>query len=789
MIFEQDVDSDFGGSGRGTAEVRHTYEKASPSGGRQTVRRSRTETFLGSAQHGRVDLDYLSTGDRLDAAASRVSRLRWTPPQGITAVEVAAYDYLGAAHLVGTTLPEINAFNRLYRGGGSSGKYPQLDAFGRVATSNWWVDGAADVYKTLVQHDRNSNVTLVDDQLTAPTAGTGWDVQYTMDDLNRLTRAREGSWVTGSLGSFTRDEQWTLSRTGNWASRLLDLNGDGDSNDADEFTDAGSFNRANELTQRALSGGVSATYSPAYDEAGNLTNDGKDYTYEYDAFGRLRRVRNRATSALVAEYSYNGLGFRTSWKYDANASGTVDGDDPVYWFTHDERWRIVATYRGGDADPREVFVWHAAGVDGGGDSSYIDSVVLRQDDNSTAWTAEPDVLGRRVYPLQNWRADVVAVFDASEGVVAERVKYSAYGVPFCVSAADFDADGDVDSADNSAFYAAHGNEDPSADLNLDGVVDFNDILAWIGVYNAGETGGRSALSRASIRNRIGYAGYQHDPSLTGSAQASGQSKYHVRHRVYDASIGRWTRRDPLGYVDGMSVYEYVASRPMNATDPRGLASAACGGASCATAAPVGTTLWPDDSPPVCREVPQPPSIPPGQPCPVFTRCRGNVEQDPLYPPNADGGCGAGILEPIIPNFPLGLNFFRCCREHDLCYSTCNTKGERQGPCDDDFCKCLHETCEFLEGLLGVMCDILATAYCSAVRFAGSSFYCKAQEKHCRCTGQPKPPRAKPPTPCIPDVPRRPGPGIDPYIVRGAARVGANLFATGGPTGRSTWATD
>ncbi|MBM4109648.1 MAG: hypothetical protein FJ255_12715, partial [Phycisphaerae bacterium] len=71
--------------------------------------------------------------------------------------------------------------------------------------------------------------------------------------------------MTGSLGSFTRDEQWTLSRTGNWASRFLDLNGDGDSDDADEFTDAGSFNRANELTQRALSGGVSATCSGTRD--------------------------------------------------------------------------------------------------------------------------------------------------------------------------------------------------------------------------------------------------------------------------------------------------------------------------------------------------------------------------------------------------------------------------------------------------------------------------------------------------------------------------------------------
>jgi YD repeat-containing protein len=156
---------------------------------------------------------------------------------------------------------------------------------------------------------------------------------------SHLTRAREGSWVSGSLGTFTHDEQWTLGQTGNWASRLLDLNGDSDGLDANEFTDAGTFNTANELTQRSLTGGVTATYTRTYDAVGNLTNDGKDYKFEYDAFGRMVRVRNRSTDALVAEYTYSGLGFRTSWKYDADASGTVDRSDPVYWFTHDERRR------------------------------------------------------------------------------------------------------------------------------------------------------------------------------------------------------------------------------------------------------------------------------------------------------------------------------------------------------------------------------------------------------------------------------------------------------------------
>ena len=40
--------------------------------------------------------------------------------------------------------------------------------------------------------------------------------------------------------------------------------------------------------------------------------------------------------------------------------------------------------------------------------------------------------------------------------------------------------------------------------------------------------------------------------------------------VYHPTLGRFVQRDPLGYVDGMGLYEYVASRPPSARDPQGL---------------------------------------------------------------------------------------------------------------------------------------------------------------------------------------------------------------------------
>jgi RHS repeat-associated protein len=58
------------------------------------------------------------------------------------------------------------------------------------------------------------------------------------------------------------------------------------------------------------------------------------------------------------------------------------------------------------------------------------------------------------------------------------------------------------------------------------------------------------------------------------------------HRSYDPTIGRYTQPDPLGFVDGPSVYGYAVAAPQQAVDPKGLAAQACilSPAMCAAAA-------------------------------------------------------------------------------------------------------------------------------------------------------------------------------------------------------------
>lgn len=61
--------------------------------------------------------------------------------------------------------------------------------------------------------------------------------------------------------------------------------------------DRRTHNVVNELLTRDIDDNSSVNFTLVYDDNGNLTDDGEHYTYEYDAFGRLRKVKNRSTTA------------------------------------------------------------------------------------------------------------------------------------------------------------------------------------------------------------------------------------------------------------------------------------------------------------------------------------------------------------------------------------------------------------------------------------------------------------------------------------------------------------
>ena len=547
-LFEQDRNSAVGASGSvDDYEVGYAFVKAT--NGRQTLRRDTMTLPSGNV----LTFKYRTRNGLHDEEASRVTDLM----DGATVL--ALYAYNGAGTVVGTDYPEPDVMSRQYTS--TLGDYADLDRFDRVVTSKWTKDLTTDVdfYRVAYAWDRNSNVTSADDQVH-----TGFDVKYGMDGIDRLVDADEGTLASGSISSRTRRQQWTLNQTGNWDNDKVDLNGDGDWGDTDEVNDSRTHNVVNELNARNTNSSGGDEFTLAYDAVGTLTDDGEDYEYEWDAFGRLRKVKNTSGSALVAEYRYNGLGYRIAVHEDTDTDADVDSNDKWYFDAFDERWRQVARFRESDASPKEEFVPHVAGADGYGTSSYIDLVVCRDKDANTAWTGASDgTLEERVYYCQNWRADVSVVVGAA-GSMIEWVKYSSYGIPFGLPGGDIDSDGMCDSTDVALVQAmiALSGYDQRADLDLNGVVTTADELAIQGAPFVATKAGAGVLAPISQSSR-GTAG--------GHSQTQFKS-CSFRNRVAVGHLGHWVSRDPRAYVDGAGLYQYIRSTPHTMSDPFGLAS-------------------------------------------------------------------------------------------------------------------------------------------------------------------------------------------------------------------------
>lgn len=551
--YAEDRDSAVTGGGN---QYTTTYAWVKATTGRNALRKTDATLPGGRA----IEYTYRTTGGLHDGATSRVTFVN----DGATAL--ARYYYNGVGQVVAQQCAEPDVMWNLY---GSTGTYPDLDSFNRVVSSRWTKDLVSpgvdfDFYSVALTYDRNSNITSADDSVHS-----GFDVKYTMDNVNRLTQAEEGTLGGGTISSRKRDEQWTLTQTGNWELDKVDLNGDGDFVDASELNDDRTHNMVNELTARDTDDNGTDNYTLTYDAAGNMNDDGKDYEYEYDAFYRLRKVKNTSNQNLIAEYRYNGLGHRIAVHEDTDTDGDVDASDKWYYDAFDESWRHLARFRESDSTPKEDFVPHQAGLDGKGGSNYLNLEVCRNRDANTAWTSASDGnLEERLYYCQNWKAAVTAIVTSS-GTMKEWAKYSAYGIPLGLPGGDTDSDGDCDSTDVTQVqtWIDAPAYDVRGDIDLDGNVDAADKSTIQNAFQ-GITLGRGSLTASGVGNRIGLAGYEHDPALA--------SRYHVRLRMLSGALGRWIQRDPLdiAYFGGLA--EYVSSSPVGLVDPSGAIPSAGG---------------------------------------------------------------------------------------------------------------------------------------------------------------------------------------------------------------------
>jgi len=168
------------------------------------------------------------------------------------------------------------------------------------------------------------------------------------------------------------------------------------------------------------------------------------------------------------------------------------------------------------------------------------------------------------------------------GRLIERYEYTPYGQRTVFShgwlAGDCNDDGEVDLVELGLIGTYWGKTNNATleegDMNGDGAVG-DDDLGGLGanwgksVAYLEDPGGRYT--------RLGrYVATPYNPM--GLCDGGHQGLFHDREfglvynrmRYFHPTLARFTSRDPLMYVDGMSMYEYCGSTPLNRVDPNGL---------------------------------------------------------------------------------------------------------------------------------------------------------------------------------------------------------------------------
>ncbi|NKC13293.1 MAG: hypothetical protein GKR94_14185 [Gammaproteobacteria bacterium] len=307
------------------------------------------------------------------------------------------------------------------------------------------------------------------------------------------------------------------------------------------------------LVNRRADGSQISSHAYSYNAAGlrdtyaqTLGGATRERRYTYDPLDRLTQVTDATDDSLIGAYTYDVYGNRA----------TQDNGDGVRTYTYDAAHQLLTIDSGASTDMGYEYDDNgnltrqlASGVLPVLTLNYdaLDRLSSAELDDGSLETYQYDPGGRRI--------------EKRQGAATERFIYSGanlvadYGGTWTQAAGRYTHAGidnpliHTDANGASQFYQQDG---------LGSVVAMTDAAGTLlGAHQYDAWG--TVVTRSGHLQRFGYTGRE--------ADATGLLYY--RARYYDPGTGRFTQRDPLGFVDGVNQYAYAANNPVMFVDPFG----------------------------------------------------------------------------------------------------------------------------------------------------------------------------------------------------------------------------
>jgi RHS repeat-associated protein len=323
----------------------------------------------------------------------------------------------------------------------------------------------------------------------------------------------------------------------------------------------------------------------------------QDEQFTYDDLGNRITLNNRAGNDVV--YAHNVANEYTSiggTNVSHDAAGNLSADPNGYTYEYDNDNRLTKIKDSGAATVAEF--------------TY-------------------DALGRRIEAIDSVAATTTRYYYDGWRVLSEtnaagtKQRHYVYGNYLDEALLLIHDDGQATPTYTDYYYAHNHLYSPTALIEADGdVVEryeydvYGKCTAFTddGADDTWFTGDDTVGTSSALGNPILFTGQRLDSLDSGDLQLM-----YYKNRHYSFNIGRFLQRDPLIYINGMNLYEYVRSYVVMAFDPFGTRSEIY---------PFCGDCHPDP------KAPYPPPIPypkPPYPSPIPTLFPDTIPDEPDHP--------------------------------------------------------------------------------------------------------------------------------------------------------------